>query len=604
MDPCLAEAGGALGAGTDVSAPARQPIRRLDPDTIGRIAAGEVVERPASVVKELLENSADAGARSVEVRLLRGGLEEIVVEDDGWGIPAAELPLAVERHATSKLAPGEPLEGVRSLGFRGEALAAIGSVSRLVVLSRVPETDVAHGVELAGGTLLRTFEAGRAPGTTVTVRELFADVPARRKFLKSAASEQLEVTATVDRAYLARPSVALALTGNGSDLARYPATRDLRSAAGHVLGSEFLEHAFPVQARSEGVGLTGWLGRPPLSRSTLAGLHLAVNGRSVASRPLAQAVRVAFSEYLPRARAPVGVLHLELDPSLVDVNVHPAKREVRFAREPELLELVRHTVRAALIGAPQEAATPMGGALAPAGSDPSGPRAEPFGVETGAISAVFAPAVRQRLLSSGSTARTVAASPRHPALELLGCLGQLYWVAATGEDLVLIDQHAASERVLYDELMRRGRLAQQELLVPVRLALSPRQSAALAAEAETVGRSGFSVAPFGEGAWRVHAVPSYRGRRAPVEELPHLLDELAEGGRPSLPDGLRERASASIACHAAVRGGDTISAEEMGRLLEELYALPELAYSCPHGRPILFRVPRSRLDRWFGRSGA
>jgi DNA mismatch repair protein MutL len=577
----------------------RRPIRRLGASTVGRIAAGEVVERPASVVKELVENAIDAGAHHISVRLEGGGLERIVVADDGGGIPAEELALALERYATSKLSDDAELSALGTLGFRGEALAAIGAVAHVTLTSRVGEAGAAARIEVHGGDVGRPEPAARSVGTTVEVRDLFYNVPARRKFLKSPASEQVETTALVDRLYLARPDVGLSLEANGSTVARYPPTDDLRAAATYALGAEFGESCLPVEVSEPGVRIEGWIGRPPLGRSTAAGLFLSVNGRSVQVRGLSQAVRVAYAEYLPRTRFPVGVLRLTLDPSRLDVNVHPTKREIRIAREGEIAELILRAVREALRAAPHAALAP-GPAAAP---EPPMVPVEPAD-DLEPVSAVFAPALHQLRFEGASEPRSVAASPRHPALELLGCLGALYWVAGSGPDLVLVDQHAASERVVYAELRARGRLARQELVQPVRVELTPRQLATLRSEAATVEQAGYSVEPFGPTSFRVHAVPIYRGRMASVEELPRLLDELADGGRPSVPDGLEERVAASVACHAAVRAGDAISVEEMGRLLEELYALPDAAFACPHGRPILIRLPRSRLDRWFGRSGA
>ncbi len=571
----------------------RRPIRRLDPTTVGRIAAGEVVERPASVVKELVENAIDAGAHHVTVRVEGGGILGIEVADDGTGIPAEELALAVERYATSKITEESELGSLATLGFRGEALAAIASVSRLTLTSRVPGEPGAHRLEVHGGRIAPPAPAARSVGTTVEVRELFFNVPARRKFLRSPAAEQLEVTSVIDRLYLARPSVGLTLEANGREVARYPPTEELRAAAAYVLGPEFSESAFPVRLDEGPIRLEGWLGRPPLGRSSSAGLFVAVNRRTIVDRSLQQAVRLAYDEYLPRTRFPVGVLGVTLPPERVDVNVHPTKREVRLAQPTEIADRVRRTVREALRQIPHLAVAPEG--MPPAAEVP--PATEP------PVSAVFAPALHQTRFEGMEGPRTIAPTDRHPKLELLGCLGSLYWVASAGEELVLVDQHAASERVVYSELRAGSRLARQELMAPARIALSPRQAATLATESETVARAGFVVEPFGAGSWRIHAVPTYRGRTTPPEELPRLLDELAEGGRPSVPDGVQERVAASIACHAAVRAGDAVGVEEMAHLLEALDALPDGAFACPHGRPILVRLPRSRLDRWFGRSG-
>ncbi len=583
--------------------PGTHRIHRLSEETVARIAAGEVVERPASVVKELVENAVDAGARHVTIRVEGGGLLGIEVADDGLGIPAEELALAVERYATSKLEHESELERIATLGFRGEALAAISSVSHLTLTSRVPGEARAFQLEVRHGKVGPPGPTSRSVGTSVEVRELFREVPARRKFLRSPASEQVEITGTIDRLYLARPDVALTLEANGREVARYPATDDLRAAAAYVLGPEFSENAFPVQRTGDGLGIDGWLGRPPQGRSTSAGLYLAINRRTVVDRGLTQAVRLAFDDYLPRTRFPVGVLRISLPPDRVDVNVHPTKREVRLARSSEVADEVRHAVREALRAVPHLAELPTslpedGFARSP---EPTA-RADDGPEEAPAVATAFAPALHQTRLTAPDEPRPVLPSGRHPGLELLGSIAALYWIASAGEDVVLIDQHAASERVVYAELRSRGRLARQELVSPVRVALTTRQAATLWTDSEKVAASGFVVEPFGSDSWRVHAVPTYRGRTASIEELPRLLDELADGGRPSVPDGLEERVAASIACHAAVRAGDTISAEEMGRILEALDGLTEGAFACPHGRPILIRLPRGRLDRWFGRS--
>ena len=340
---------------TAVPFPSHRPIRRLSSETVERIAAGEVVERPASVVKELVENAVDAHASTITIRLLGGGLDRVEVADDGSGIPADELELAVERHATSKLEPDGPVERIGTLGFRGEALAAVASVSRFRLLSRPPEREVAEGISVVGGAIAGRFPAARAPGTTVEVEDLFFNTPARRKFLKSPPAEQVEVLQTVERLYLARPQVGLRVESEGREVATYPPAHGLQDAAARVLGPGFLVSSFEVNAEIPGGRLFGALGRPEVAVATSRGLFLAVNGRSITSRPIAQAVRAAFGDYLPRSRFPVGVLHLEVAADRLDVNVHPTKREVRFAREREVLDAIRIRVREALVAAPQVA---------------------------------------------------------------------------------------------------------------------------------------------------------------------------------------------------------------------------------------------------------
>lgn len=594
---------------TPAAPSARAPIRRLAQETVERIAAGEVVERPASVVKELLENAIDAGATLVSVRLTNGGLDRIEVADDGTGIPSEELELAVERHATSKLAPEGPVERIASLGFRGEALAAIATVARLRLLSRPPDRELAEGLSVVGGSPAGRFAAPRAPGTTVEVEDLFFNTPARRKFLKSPASEQIEVVHAIERTYLARPTVSVRLESEGREIAVYPATSELADAAALVLGVEFLRGSFPVGGPVPEGRLFGALGRPPLAAASARNLYLAVNGRPVASRVLQQAVRAAFGDYLPRTRFPVGVLHLELAPTSLDVNVHPTKREVRIAKEREVAEAVRVRVRESLITVPSVADLTAGRWSSPSRArSPSSP-ASPAAPTAEVVAPVPFPRVvargQLRLDDSPPPGEPrPAATAGRPRLALLGCLHALYWVAESEEGLVLIDQHAASERLLYDSLLRDRALARQTLVEDVIVRLSGAQRTALAAHAADVARAGFEVDAYGPEEFRVRALPVFRGRRARAEALGELLDELADGGRATLPDGLRERTAATLACHAALRAGDVVSVEEFSRVLEALGALPEAPPSCPHGRPILLGIPRARLDRWFLRSGA
>jgi DNA mismatch repair protein MutL len=580
-----------------VAAP-RRPIRRLPPAAIEQIAAGEVVEGPASVVKELIENSIDADATEVEIQLEGGGLERIAVSDDGEGIAADELSLALERHATSKLSDSRELASVSSLGFRGEALAAIAQVSRVRIVSRTPTEASARGLTAEGGKLGSFFDVGRSVGTTVEVRDLFFNTPARRKFLPGPAAAQVETLATIERLYLAHPSVAITVRAGDQEVAQYPRALNLEEAATWVFGSEFVSSHFTIQSgRDSAVRYFGAFGRPTVTRGTSVAVQVSVNGRAIISRPLSQAVRAAYRDYLPRTRFPVGAVQLVLDPARVDVNVHPTKREVRIQGEREVADALRRAIRSALVGGPQVAdlTGPRAGARSatPRALESRGKGAHPVAPATLPLEA------RQTVLDVRGTGQRVTGTTRHPALTLLGPAFRLYWVAESDGDLVLIDQHAASERVLYDELQVAGRLGRQELMEPVRIPLTARQRATLTLHSETLRASGFTVEEFGGDQFRVRSVPSYRGHRAEATSLPSLLDELADGGRPTVPEGLIERVAASVACHAAVRAGDDVGAEEMGRILEALYRADTPAYACPHGRPILVRLSRGRLDGWF-----
>ncbi len=594
---------------TEPTRPERRPILRLEEATVARIAAGEVVEGPASVVKELVENAWDAGATEVRIALALGGFSAVTVRDDGLGILPAELPLAVERHATSKLARFEDLGGLRTMGFRGEALASLAAVARLRLLSRTAGADAAHGIEVEGGHLTREFVEGAPPGTTVEVRDLFFNTPARRQHQRSPAAEQVEVTRVLGALYLARPGVGLTLEAEAGELARFPPSASLADAAVRVLGPELLGESIDLRAADDGSGVAfrALLSRPTVSRGSAGGLHIAVNGRAVVSRSLAAAVRLAYTDYLPRGRYPIGAVDLTIDPARVDVNVHPTKREVRIAKERDVADRLRRAVREALRPG-------TGAATAPStrvDAVPT-PRAEPGGPAVPSASSPVAVGTRAggpgptagrplRLDADPGPVRVEGVRDR-PKLALLGPLFRLYWVAESDDALVLVDQHAASERVVYDTLRRTGRLARQALVEPVPVTLTARQSAALRANGEAIASAGFRIVPFGPSTWRVEGLPVYRGRRASAPALLELLDELAEGGRGAPTEAWEAKRAASIACHAAVRGGDVISAEEMARILEELDRLEGPAYACPHGRPILVRLDRRRLDQWFLRS--
>jgi DNA mismatch repair protein MutL len=583
----------------------RRPVRRLSTDLVARIAAGEVVERPASVVKELVENAVDAGATSVWIRLATGGLSRIEVTDNGIGIPKDELGLALERHATSKLDPTGPIHRIGTLGFRGEALAAIGAVSRLELVSRTADSDRAHGLTMTGGVRGKELVEGHPVGTTVRVHDLFFNTPARRKFLHAPAAEQVEILSVVERLYLARPEVGLTVEAEGRTIARFPATPSLLEASAHVFGADFPAQSFPLAAELPTSGyVRGVLGRPSVARANAADLYFAINGRAVFSRVLAQAIKVAYQGYIPRTRFPVGVVHLELDLERLDVNVHPTKREIRIVREREIADALRQEVRLALQGTPMVAELPDS---LPTPGVVDHPRS------LGALSA-YDPVVPlpmrldagqsgQRRLIEEEAPRPIKRRGSQPTLVLQGVLFRLYWIAETTEGLVLIDQHAASERVLFESLLADGRLARQELLSPVTLHLTARQAQLLTQLGATIEEAGYEVDRFAADAYRVRSVPVHQGHRATPDSLIALLDELASGGRPAVPNGVPERRAASIACHAAVRAGDAIERRQMERILERLEEFPEANYACPHGRPIRVQITRARLDRWFLRSG-
>jgi DNA mismatch repair protein MutL len=593
--------------------PAR--IRRLDESTIRLIAAGEVVERPASVVKELVENALDAQARVLTVAIEEGGLARIEVADDGGGVPRDDLPLLFQRHATSKLRSASGLPVVRSLGFRGEALASIASVSRVRLTTRTAGEPHGYVVSVDAGSPATIGSAARAPGTTVEVRDLFYQTPARRKFLKTPASEGLRTVQMLQRIYLAHPGIDLTFLQDGEVRFRLPPTADLKAAGREVFPDALGEGAFRFQGSGgPGLWIDGVASPPAFSRGNADGIVLLVNGRPFHSRSLQEGVRHAYRELLPRGRYPVVVVHLKADPSRVDVNVHPTKREVRFQDEGTLRDALQHLLHGALQDQPRPSTLPAATSAPLPFPLPPGPGER--SVDPGPVLPLpfsFGGPGLPRDLASYSEplppqgdptrGRTLPATAVHPALRLLGQVAKLYLVAE-GLDppgsLVLVDAHAASERIVYERLKQEDMPAHQDLLVPRDLSLTPLQEAAWKVHGDSLLRLGFRVEPFGEGIWRVRSLPSFRGHLAQPEMLGPLLEELASGNPAAPQEALTERLAKSVACHLAIRGGDVLSLEEMERLLRELYACRE-SFTCPHGRPIMVTVPRSRLDRWFHR---
>jgi DNA mismatch repair protein MutL len=580
-------------------------IRPLPEELIRLIAAGEVIERPASVVKELVENSLDAGAREVVVTLEGGGLRRIEVADDGIGILPEDLPLAIQRHATSKVPEGRGLQGVSTLGFRGEALAAIAAVSRLRIVSRVADQPTAYGITHEEGRTGPVEPAGRGPGTTVEVRDLFHATPARRKFLGTESIEGLRVLRLLERMYLCRPSVRYVLRSEGREIARYPATLDLREAAVAVFGRALRSGSFEFRGSGgPGVWVRGIASHPSVSRRGGSGVVTAVNGRLIQEHLVQEACREAYGDLLPGGRSPVVILHVEVDPSRVDVNVHPAKREVRWENPKDLRENLVHILRSRLAELPR-AGVPL--SLLPvwqrAGrEDLPGPLAPIKPAPEGWTSAQTTPFVAP-LPEGGEEVPALRGTGGFPSLRILGQVGALYLVTEDLEEpgtLVLVDAHAASERIGYERLGEELREARQVLLQPYDLELTPRQQEALRRHRAELERWGFEIDPFGGASYRVRSVPTLLGLRGRPEQVGELLEELADGGRGVPGDSEFERRRKTVACHMAIRAGDRLDLAEMRRLLQTLSATPR-NFSCPHGRPILVRVPRPVLNQWFRR---
>jgi DNA mismatch repair protein MutL len=612
------------------------PIRRLPADLINRIAAGEVVERPASAVKELVENALDAGAASVEVQADGGGLSRILVADDGGGIPPDELPLAVERHATSKLRPGEDgdydLLRIATLGFRGEALPSIGSVARLSIASRAKGQADAHAIFVEAGAVAPVApSAFPGPhGARVEVRDLFYATPARLKFMKSERSEALAITEELKRQAMAHEAVAFTLDLDGRRTLRLPAERPgsegrlARLSA--VMGREFSENALELDQEREGIRLTGFAGLPTYNRGNAAHQYLFVNGRPVRDRLLQGALRAAYADFLARDRHPLAALYVELDPGLVDVNVHPAKAEVRF-RDPGLVRgLIIGALRHALAAAGHRASTTVAGAalggFRPGGWTPP-PSAQGFSAwrqggwtpQPAAAAAAVLPGLAEVSARAepvwepqpGMAEATSPAPVVDPLDFPLGAaraqLHETYIVAQTRDGIVIVDQHAAHERLVYERMkaeMAEGGVARQALLLPEVVELDPAEAERVAARAQELAALGLVLEPFGPGAVLVREVPALLGETDAAGLVRDIADELTENGQALALKERLEDVCSTMACHGSVRAGRRLTAPEMNALLRQMEATPHSG-QCNHGRPTYVELKLGDIERLFGR---
>jgi DNA mismatch repair protein MutL len=588
----------------------RSRVRLLPDRLVDQIAAGEVVERPASVVKELVENALDAGAGRIRIDVREGGAALVAVSDDGYGMDPEDARLALERHATSKIGSVEDLAGIQTFGFRGEALPAIASVSTLRLRTRA--RGAPEGVELRveGGKLVDARAAGGPEGTRVEVARLFENVPARRKFLKKPGTEWGHVADWLARAALATPEVHFDVRRDERPAVSWPAASERLDRIAAVLSDREAEGLVPVAASGGDFRIAGYASRPDAHRPNAAGIYLFVNGRPVRDRLLRHALLEVYRDVLPRGRFPTALLYLEVPAGSVDVNVHPAKWEVRFAEPAAVHALVARGVREALgqrrwLGEPARA--PVRVAPAPAAADDwsfagsregagNGGGAQPLRLRESPTPELPARPTEERLVLAG--------------LPLLGQLLATYLLLETADGLLLVDQHAAHERVLYERFRgawRTGGAPRQPLLLPETVELAPADVARLGESAAELERIGFELEPFGATAVAVRAIPALLAGRDPGGLIRELGDELArhpfgdrqgEGGR--APEEA-DRLFASLACHAARRAGERLDPREQRALLEALDAIP-WAPTCPHGRPVAIPLSRGEIERRFGRA--
>jgi DNA mismatch repair protein MutL len=622
-------------------------IRQLPDTLVNQIAAGEVVERPASVVKELVENALDAGARRVDIDLEEGGIRLIRIRDDGGGIAAEELPLAVSRHATSKIASLDDLEAVATLGFRGEALPSIASVSRFQLSSRRP--DDAHGAALQvdGGRVGEIMPKAHAPGTTVEVRDLFFNVPARRKFLRAERTELGHIEEWLRSLALARPDVELRVSHNGKPSRRYkpdllehdsgayghngdaggsddgPAGHGVASARlGETLGEDFARNALRVDHSAAGLRLHGWIAQPHYSRASTDQQYLYVNGRAIRDRSVAHAVKLAYQDVLFHGRQPAYVLFLELDPTRVDVNVHPAKHEVRFRDSRLVHDFVYRTLQEALahtragmeavapgMVAGANSSMPGGPVSSPGGAMPSWtPSPQPLGLRVDEAAGAYA----SLYASPGADALRMPLPAQHGALPqgdgevpplgyAIAQLHGIYILAENAEGLVVVDMHAAHERIGYERLKGAHDsigLRAQPLLVPLQLAVGERDADVAEREAQTLADLGFDVTRSGPQTLSVRSVPALLAQAEPEALLRDVLADLREHGASRRIAAARDELLSTMACHGAVRANRRLTLPEMNALLRDMEAT-ERSGQCNHGRPTWARFSLGEIDRWF-----
>ncbi len=591
-------------------------IRALPDHLINQIAAGEVVERPAAALKELIENALDSGATQIDVDLAGGGIQRIRVADNGEGIEREDLPLAVAPHATSKLATVDDLGAIATLGFRGEALASIAAVSRLALSSRAAGKPHAWRIEVDGGSIGVTAPAALAAGTTVTMQELYYNTPARRKFLRTEATEWGHCEEAFRRVALAHPDVGFTLQHNGRVAHRLLA-QGRRARVEALLGDGFVEGAAQVDTRAGPLAIAGFAVRPAYAAQA-AGQYAFVNGRYVRDRVLAHALREAYRDVLHHDRQPAYALWLALDPRMVDVNVHPQKTEVRFRDSGAVHEFVRHAVLRALAttGAEQpavSAADKLG--LAAARTPPFAPSSHADGATTrlfphqgamalaaGEPAAFYRRLFGAREMLAGEGPNLPTTDDEHPLGFALAQLHGVYILAQNRAGLVLVDMHAAHERIVYERL--KGALAArvpvQPLLVPATFGASPLEAAAVEEHADALDRLGFAIAPLGPATLAVRGIPAPLADADAATLARAVLSELREFGGSEVLTAHRDELLSTMACHAAVRANRALSVPEMNALLREMEAT-ERAGQCNHGRPTWYQLSLADLDRLFMR---
>jgi DNA mismatch repair protein MutL len=569
-------------------------IRLLDDDTINKIAAGEVIERPASVVKELVENSIDAGAGKVLIEVADGGKSFIRITDDGCGIDSQDLPLAFQKHATSKISEAKDLENIATLGFRGEALASIASVSGSVEVKTKTKGSLSGTyLRLEDGKIAETKEVGSPVGTTITVWNLFYNVPARRKHLKGVEAELVHITDIVTELAIIHYDVSFELFSGKRTIFKSIKSSSWDDVLFRLFGLKTLKGMARLEAQGQGWSLAGVVGDPLAVRSNPDRIFIFVNGRAVSSRALQAALREAYRNIIPMGKSPVAVVSLKIDPQLVDVNVHPAKREIRLLHEGEIGSALTSAAARALEEHARSAPMERPGEVAR---------------EVDEEEEALAPA-RQATIAESCEQSTLPlemplaeVQPQRPSLKILGQIKELYIVAESEDGLVLIDQHAAAERIRFELLQERysSKKIRQEMVQPISLELSPSEKIMMNSWQETLQDIGFEILPFGGNSYTVRAVPALGRRLESAEAVHDILRDLFTSGKVSPNSTNKDEILKLLACKGSIKSGKELNYAEIKRLVEKLY-LCNNPLTCPHGRPVMVTIDKNQLERLFAR---
>lgn len=568
-------------------------IHILDESTVNKIAAGEVIERPASVVKELIENSIDSGASDIRIEVEKGGKKLIRIIDNGCGMDREDAALSFVKHSTSKIHRLEDIENVMTMGFRGEALSSICAVAKVELITKTKEGLAGTKVVVHGGKSIGISDTGAPDGTTIKVEELFFNTPARKKYLKSDSSELAHIVDAVTKNALGHNDVSFTLLHNGKELVRSPAS-PLQETILHIYGQEVARAMLPVNFSSRFATVTGAVSKPAITRGSMDAQSFYINNRNVTSRALGFALRKGYSTLLPQGRFPIAVLKISVDTKEVDVNVHPTKNQVRLSHEWEISEAVTMAVSDALSN--KDLTPPVKTAQSLLYEQVESPT-----MIRERDSQFRAPVkdTEWRLRHTEMCAGEKAGIEK-PKIRVLGQVDALYVIAETTDGLMIIDQHAAHERILFEQVRDSKRSDSQELIVPINLELEPREKVLMNECIPYLEEFGFRISEFGPDAFAITSVPSVLGRLEDPELVHDIITDILSEGKIKDETGLFERVTKSIACRGAIKAGADCSAEQMERLIYQLF-LTENPYTCPHGRPTMVSFNREELDKLFKR---